>query len=97
VPQFQADTDKIDDAAGRVGGVGRALAESYGGFSPGALGFPSAISALEDFTSRWGQARAVLTSTLSGLGTAVTTAVAAYNKVEQTNADTANACIARRP
>ena len=53
MPDFQADTAQIEDAAGRLGGVASSLNGNYRGVDPGPFGFPQAQAAVGNFVAVW--------------------------------------------
>jgi uncharacterized protein YukE len=86
MPDFQADTGQLDDAAGRLRGVAGALQGDYGGVSSGAMGFPSAEAAVTNFVVAWTAGGTNLANALDAVSKGVTQAAGNYSRAEQTNA-----------
>ena len=82
---FQADTNQIDDAAGRLGGVAGVLKVSYSGANPSALGFPSAEAAVTNFVTAWAVGGEILSRAVTEIQGGLQNAAANYSNAEQTN------------
>jgi hypothetical protein len=85
VPDFEADTTQIADAAVRLGGVAGALSGEYGGIDPGPLGFPQAQAALADFVAAWMAAGDALASGVRALQQGLCDSASRYDGAEGAN------------
>lgn len=83
MPSFKVDTDRITDAARRLSSVVDALGpDALGAIDGSSFGRDPAVSAMSDFVKVWTAGRRTLTTELSRIEDAMTTAVANYSSAE---------------
>ncbi len=84
MPSFKVDTERIADSAARLSSVVDSLGtDSLGTIDGSTFGRDPAVSVMSDFVKVWTAGRRTLSTELSKIKDAMTTAVANYSSAEE--------------